>query len=129
MKTLKFRAWDNKNKCWFNDGFSLDCDELIIYDSDDFAYNCVENDIIIMQFTGLFDKNGKEIWEGDILTFDPFEWNRNCGKPQSEWEYPKWAVEWDNDNGCWRTGGGLNSECKTYKTIVGNVHENKELVT
>lgn len=55
MRTIKFRAWDNEMK--------------II--RDDWRTFGTENGLLeIMQFTGLHDKNGKEVYEGDILRTD-----------------------------------------------------------
>jgi uncharacterized phage protein (TIGR01671 family) len=58
MRQFKFRAWHNNDMTYFFLGDSLvDDNEKIV----DFR------DLTVMQFTGLLDKNGKEIYEGDIL--------------------------------------------------------------
>ncbi len=72
----------------------------------------------VCQFTGLFDKNGKEIYEGDILDV--------------EGEAVLYVVEW-HDVGLKarqvsnRSTIGL-SNWKKYITVIGNVHDNFELL-
>lgn len=75
--------------------------------------------VYLMQFTGLKDKNGKEIYEGDILEFDADEWGG---------EDNIFQVQWDDANAMWETGGGTNGECESFKTIVGNIYQNPELL-
>jgi len=58
MKTIKFRAWDEYN-------------QTMIYPDEHF-FKLKSHEILgryetVMQFTGLLDKNGKEIYEGDIV--------------------------------------------------------------
>lgn len=79
-------------------------------------------DVVLMQSTGLKDKEGTEVFEGDILHH------------QIQTEYT-FIVKYDKDNGRWYGDGlsrtyriDITKEFLQYYKIIGNVYENKELL-
>jgi hypothetical protein len=84
-----------------------------------------EAELAIMQFTGLKDKNGKEIYEGDILRFKGF----SKGKP-SEIA----AVHWDERQAAYELNMTDNSFTGFYcdradtSEVIGNIYQNPELL-
>ncbi|PKE36853.1 hypothetical protein CW670_02675 [Macrococcoides caseolyticum] len=110
----KFRIFDKKKKRFLGD-FTMEIDKFGIHVLDEFNYVVDEDDRVLMQATGLTDKNGKEIFEGDIVKY----WE-NIG--YIEFYQGSWVINWndgslfdlyDNDN---------NLE------VLGNIHEHPELL-
>lgn len=96
MRSIRFRAWDNHEK-------------KIIY----FPLSDVGNFVgyEVMQYTGLKDKNGKEIYEGDII--------------DDQGNALRYAVSWDDAGAGWKY---IREAYMANCEVIGNVHQNPELI-
>ena len=127
MREIKFRKWDEENKEMI-DGDCLAFEEyaplseLLMQDG-------------IMQYTGLHDKNFKEIYEGDILQYHDYMWNFNADQIHIG------VVRWQDWNGAFdcerriidgkevKPEHGLPGiQFKWQAEVIGNIYETPELL-
>ena len=118
MREIKFRAWDTEREVMTTvTHMGLDDSEVTMKDEEcirwraPYPYICK-----LMQYTGIKDKNGKEIYEGDIVEF----------YSNVEDEIITEKVEYHF--GIYRAGdyfvGKIYNKCK----VIGNIYENPELL-
>jgi uncharacterized phage protein (TIGR01671 family) len=127
QREIKFRAWNKVWKCmYYLTGFHLISKkhiQLYYLDEDGSSSTCtvlVEN-IVLMQYTGLHDKNGKEIYEGDILSFYDYKGIVRFGL-HDDMVYNGWYVETP-------TAQCELNESFQFAEIIGNIYENPELIS
>lgn len=129
-RIIKFRVWDIKRKLFYGPHH---IDNMINKSKLQYLYSD-EPDLIYQQFTGLKDKNNKEIYEGDFIIFMG-RWDEN-GKVLKP-DYQTYEVLWEM-GGLWahtikRTVRSfhLHNELlgvgHTDSKIIGNILENPEL--
>jgi uncharacterized phage protein (TIGR01671 family) len=135
MREIRFRSWDKIRKEMLYSDTQKDFDKMLIHwdfingwsatrAKDRFVLS--NANAVLMQYTGLKDKNGKEIYEGDIILYSG---NDSCGKKVNP---TKLEIKW-NEKGCWNIGDiwGYTGEgfYDLYTAeIIGNLYENPELL-
>lgn len=98
----------------------------VLFRGRDLGTNTHADEIELMQSTGLFDKNGKEIFEGDILGLEAYEELLNASVFRDE-EYPLFAVELKKYN--YKIPlFELFKENLYQFGVIGNIYENPELL-
>jgi len=131
MRTIKFRA-----KCfdgyWVYGDLHLLCDQPHIHTAESpypFAgkRKFIDPDTV-GQFTGLKDKNGCEIYEGDIIRCIDDE--IDIGYVVYSEDYAKFIVVYSDVSGNWFDFEGTSAEMLCFSSeVIGNVYDNKELLT
>lgn len=156
-REIKFRAWDKKTKEYFhiselwNSGTNPECFNFDGW-TDNFGNKGRLKDIVIEQFTGLKDANGKEIYEGDVLEYyyethgqtfyDPDTLGAVVGEPGIETNvigkvaiWPSTGVvltrikaEYPEDFDSSNLDVPKMLHVNKHFTIIGNLHTNHELL-
>ena len=126
MENYKIRAWDKKEKrmcsvvaIWFSLG-------SIILESGIFVYERKLDEVELMQSTGLKDKNGTEIYEGDIVEFK---------YPYDKRIKTTGVIVWNDNIACFGISMKETTEqyelyritAENYLTVMGNIYQNPEL--
>ncbi|MBO7736035.1 MAG: hypothetical protein J6S67_25925 [Methanobrevibacter sp.] len=120
---FKFRVWDDVNNKYVNKGILLRCGDLAIPSmKNDYDMNPVDGRYSIEQCTGLKDKNGKLIYEGDIVEHKIL--------PDKSKRY---IVKWSYTHLCFELQSTKNQLfydvfIPAYDDVIGNIHENPELL-
>ena len=111
QRAIKFRAWDIKNN-------------IMVYNSiKSISFNGTvkgnEEQFILLQFTGMTDKNGMEIYEGDIL-------DNGVQKVIVSWD--KWTSRFALRRLANRVKFIIKLTYYNSYTVIGNIYENKDLI-
>lgn len=124
MRTIKFRAWSNEKKGWkglwiFRGGhvgeYDVSNEKIDIFDLTE-QWGKVE----LEQFTGLQDKNGKDIYEGDIIKHKDSRENNDIGISEMKFSWVGAYIDVDNIK--------IRIDMLSWVEIIGNIHENPELL-
>ena len=136
-REIKFRVWDVENKEMLKVQ-ELDFEPTfyggrIAIRPDKYNDYFDTEDMILMQYTGLHDKNGKEIYEGDIVLYKDWEMAYEGGGNDSF--INKGIVEYCEDNCCFNVTERQTVDLADvlYKDnedleVIGNIYDNPELL-
>jgi uncharacterized phage protein (TIGR01671 family) len=118
MRKIKFRAFDNEHKEMI---YKIPLGTVLFYED----FQMFLDNTTLMQFTGLKDCKGREIYEGDIVkVMNPYSncWSTNGAEVIFSTEYVGgWVIS--------AVGQNLNLGTRErYIEVIGNIHENPELM-
>ena len=119
MREIKFRAWDKENKKMMKvSSLSLENKEIAVRENRTYHFFRMKN-LELMQYTGLKDKNDKEIYEGDIVVLNNIENDNMC---IVRYEHSSYRLEG------WSLREDLSNVEDRFLEVVGNIYESKNLL-
>ena len=123
MREIKFRAWDLYNECMFNVG-DIDWRHCFVGEMEADHQRYLK-DVILMQYTGLKDKNGLDIYEGDIIEeyLSDSEDDNYLYSGVIVYFNTEFCLKIKNDTYIKLVNTGNNLE------VIGNIYQNPELLT
>ncbi len=128
MKQIKFRAWDfNKEEMYYLANSQISEIHLVtnnkywnIWDGKKRRCGNADKSGLLMQFTGLKDKNGVDIYEGDIM--------RSQGRNLIVfYQAPSFVMKIKASHKTWFSFI-LHPDELQYEEVIGNIHKNKDLI-
>lgn len=126
-REIKFRAWDEVSEKMLNWNDFLDTNMKNTFIAPE------STGLILMQYTGLHDKNGKEIYEGDVVLYEDWEMAYEGGGNDSF--INKGIIEYVECNCCFNVTERQTVELQDvlYKDnesleVIGNIYDNPELL-
>ena len=136
MRELNPRAWSIDSECWCTrvdyDGYKEEWSGIVPVlapDNRSKRIGEVEDTNIIVEFpTGLKDKNGQKIYEGDIVTFMVERFNNvTLGFESEDWHTA--VVEWNQDDACYSfMVRDVPFSVRYEAEVIGNIHKQPELL-
>jgi uncharacterized phage protein (TIGR01671 family) len=132
MRKLRFRAWDTIEKKWLFGyeypnlgGFNLIGEVTLMGELSSVPLDKILHNVEFMQYTGLKDYKGNEIYEGDILSHISSE-GFNYEVRFEEGEFCLYSK-----HGKWGSISRMRPTCDDLKiqiNVIGNIYENPELI-
>ena len=128
QRLIKFRAWDGEkmDRLWKDGRLVVDAStgeaQKIGFGSTPFNVS-IPHGLTLMQYTGLKDKNGVEIYEGDIIQYYTFYY----GNKKERKEVVEWIDDMQDDS----FGEPLSMGYRFYGSeieVIGNIYENPQLL-
>lgn len=136
MRELNPRAWSIDSECWCTrvdyDGYKEEWSGIVPVlapDNRSKRIGEVEDTNIIVEFpTGIKDKNGQKIYEGDIVTFLVERFNNvTLGFESEDWHTA--VVEWNQDDACYSfMVRDVPFSVRYEAEVIGNIHKQPELL-
>jgi len=125
MREIKFRAWDKEANLWAGLDYLQFSNGKLYWTNN----NEIADKVILMQFTGLTDKNGKEIYEGDI--FDCIYKFDGCINHKLEvvWHNESASFRLKNHGECHQPNVEKRVSNMERKEVIGNIYENPGLIS
>lgn len=137
MREIKFRAWDKDRRCFIpcivgntdiqDDKWICPLTFCEVNGVKDWYHN---DTCDVMQYTGLYDKNGKDVYEGDIVRYIS---SNDEYRPEGDVQMDEgmWRVFWKRDET--RSDENIRKDLYFWATereieVIGNIYENPELL-